>query len=136
MNWHIFYTQGLLRNFGGAIKMELMWVKCQGDVWCTLNSVNLDHEHFRNKQGVYIIWHGGQTPKVVYVGQGNIKERIAKHRKDQRIQQYQHLNLYVTWATVGEASLDGVEGYLADVWRPLVGENHPTGHINVNSPWG
>lgn len=116
--------------------MQLMWVKCQSDVWCALNLVNLNHEHFYNKRGVYIIWHGGPDPRVVYVGQGNIKERIEAHRIDPEIQQYANLNLYVTWATVSEEGLDGVEGYLADVWKPLVGKNHPTSNfVNVNSPW-
>ncbi len=62
--------------------MQLNWTKCQGDVWCKLNSVNLGHEHFNNRHGVYMIWHGGSSPAVVYVGQGNIKDRIIEHRKD------------------------------------------------------
>ena len=116
--------------------MQLNWTRCQGDVWCKLNSVNLDHEHFNNRNGVYIIWHGGSTPAVVYVGQGNIKERITVHRKDQSIQHYEHLGLYVTWATVSKEHRDGVESYLADTWEPRVGIRHPHARpIGVNSPW-
>ena len=74
--------------------------KCQSDVWCKLNSVDLNHEHFNNKNGVYIIWHEGPRHAVVYVGQGNIKERLASHRRDHEIQEYASLGLYVTWATV------------------------------------
>ena len=77
--------------------MFLNWMKCQVDVWCKLNHVNLDHEHFNGKNGVYIIWHGGTDPKVVYVGQGNIRDRLKNHRSDRRIQQYKDLDLYVTW---------------------------------------
>ena len=116
--------------------MQLIWVKCQSDVWCKLNYVDLDHDHFHNKRGVYVIWYGGSEPKVVYVGQGNIKERIAAHRNNEKIQKYEHLSLYVTWATVSEKDLDGVEGYLADIWRPIVGVDHPTSErIVVNLPW-
>ena len=62
--------------------MQLNWTMCQGNVWCKLNSVNLEHEHFKNMQGVYVIWHGGTNPAVVDIGQGNIKDRIAEHRKE------------------------------------------------------
>lgn len=116
--------------------MFLNWMKCQGDVWCKLNHVNLDHEHFNGKNGVYIIWHGGTDPKVVYVGQGNIRDRLKNHRSDRRIQQYKDLDLYVTWATVSAQERAGVEAYLADYWNPKEGEQHPDArYINVNSPW-
>lgn len=117
--------------------MQLNWMKCQGDVWCKLNSVNLDHVHFNDLHGVYIIWHGGTAPAVVYVGQGNIKERIDEHRRNKEIQQFEYLGLYVTWATVPKEYYDGVESYLADTWSPKVGVNHPQiiRRIKVNSPW-
>lgn len=117
--------------------MQLNWMKCQGDVWCKLNFVNLDHEHFNNRSGVYVIWHGGTDPAVVYVGQGDIKERLTVHRIDQKIQQYKHLDLYVTWATVSEGDRCGIEAYLIDTWSPPENTNHPqTVHrIEVNSPW-
>ena len=115
--------------------MQLSWTKCQGGVWCKLNFVNLSHDHFNNKRGVYIIWHGGESPKVVYVGQGDIKDRLLEHRSDDRIQRYEHLDLYVTWATVPENSLDGVEKCLADKWQPIVGIHPQVPPISVNSPW-
>ena len=116
--------------------MQLNWTRCKGDVWCKLNSVNLDHKHFNNRQGVYIIWHGGVNPEVVYVSQGNIRQQLTKHRGDREIQQYESLGLYVTWATVIEEHRNGVEAYLADKWLPKVGTNHPqAARIEVNSPW-
>ena len=117
--------------------MQLKWIKCQGNVWCKLNAVNLKHEHFDNMHGVYIIWHGGTDPKVVYVGQGNIKERLSEHRRDQRIQQHDYLDLYVTWAAVLKEHRDGVELYLANNWNPIVSVHHPQTSlpIEVNSPW-
>lgn len=117
-------------------QLQLNWVKCQGDVWCKLKTVNLEHSHFDLKNGVYIIWHGGPNPRVVYVGKGNIKERLTQHRNDSRILRYSHFDLYVTWASVIQSSRDGVEAYLASRWNPLVGSQHPTAtHISVNSPW-
>lgn len=121
-------------------QIGLNWKKCYGDVWCRLNTVNLDHEYFtKDISGVYIIWHGGRPsikPRVVYVGQGNIKERIMEHRQTPEIQAYEHLGLYVTWARVSEKYLDSVEAYLADKWDPIVGESYPEAlPIEVNSPW-
>lgn len=116
--------------------LHLNWIKCAGDVWCKLNSVNLKHSHFNYMQGVYMIWHGGHNPAVVYIGQGNIKDRLAEHRLDKRIRAYSNQELYVTWANVAEVHRNGVEAYLADYWKPKVGSSHPTAyHITVNSPW-
>ena len=117
--------------------LHLEWVKCRGGVWCKLNTVNLSHEHFENMNGVYIIWHGGIHPKVVYVSQGNIRQRLQAHRNNQEIQQYDYLDLFVTWASVNDAQRNGVEAYLADTWTPKVGSTpYPrTMRIRVNSPW-
>ena len=116
--------------------MKLNWTRCQGDVWCKLNNVNLGGEYFNGKSGIYIIWHGGPDPRVVYIGQGDIRDRLEKHRSNPKIQNYASLDLYVTWATVSKQDRDGVEAYLADYWHPKVGEHHPDVRpINVNFPW-
>ena len=118
------------------MRTHLDWIKCKGDVWCKLNTVNLDHEHFDNARGVYIIWHGGSQPHVVYVGQGNIRQRLRAHRADSRIQQYAGSDLYVTWAWVSEEYMNGIEDHLISKWRPKVNEKLPgTGGVMVNSPW-
>ena len=117
--------------------MQLSWTKCQGGVWCKLNFVNLDHEHFNNRRGVYVIWHGGTEPQVVHIDRGNIKEGIDRNRSDPEIQQYDSLDLYVTWAAVAEAHLNGVVAYLVQTWPPKVRRNHPSDEpIPVNAPWG
>ncbi len=116
--------------------MNLDWIKCQGDVWCKLNTVNMDHSHFDSMHGVYIIWHGGEGAATVRVGQGYIKERLAEHRNDPKIQTYLHLGLYVTWASVSSDSRDGVEANLAQRLHPKVGERYPNViPIPVNLPW-
>ena len=92
-----------------------------------------------NDEGVYIIWYG--TPRhgrVVYVGQGNITERLSEHRSNPEITRHdnQHNRLFVFWAFVEEDYRDGVERYLADRFAPLVGKMHPTDDaIRVNTPW-
>ena len=117
--------------------MPLSWIKCQGDVWCKLNSVNLQHEHFNNRGGIYVIWHAGDNPATVYVGQTeNLRSRFRDHRNDERIQSYYSLSLYVTWASVAPQFLDGVERYLGERLRPKVETNLPNVQpIEVQLPW-
>ncbi len=116
--------------------MVLFWNKCQGGVWCKLNTVNLEHNHFQGMEGVYMIWHGGMAAKVVYVGQGIIRDRLREHRSDNSIQEFGGLDLYATWASVLPQYRDGVERFLANTWGPIVGTAHPDADpIEVNSPW-
>ena len=117
--------------------MPLSWIKCQGDVWCKLNLVSLQHEHFNNRGGIYVIWHGGENPATVYVGQtGNLRDRLRAHRNDEQIQRYDRFGLYVTWASVVPGSLDGVERYLGERLRPKVATNFPNVQpIEVQLPW-
>ena len=78
--------------------INLQWIKCTGDVWCGLMSLNL--ESIGDVSGVYAIWHGGQNPTWVRIGSGNIKERLSAHRNDPKIIAYSSHGLLVTWATV------------------------------------
>ena len=116
--------------------MHLNWTKCLGEFWCKLNCVNLEHAHFNYCRGVYIIWHGGRDPGVVYVGQGDIKARIQDDRNNPAIQRFEPHGLYVTWAEMPESSRDRVESFLAKKWTPKVGTDYPSvDPIEVNSPW-
>jgi hypothetical protein len=114
----------------------LNWIKCQGEAWCRLDTVNLSHEHFNNMEGVYVIWHAGPTPRSLYVGQGVIRDRLSAHRTDSRIQHYAQLGLFATWASLLSGQRNGAEAYLAQRLGPLVGELHPNVPlIEVNLPW-
>lgn len=116
--------------------MNLTWNKCQGDDWCLLNSVDLSNSHFDNMDGIYIIWHGGNDPKTVRVGQGVIRDRLMAHCNDLKVQAYSSYTLFVTWAKVANEFKDGVETYLANTLNPLVGEYFPdVTPIQVNLPW-
>jgi hypothetical protein len=107
---------------------NLSWVKCTGDVWCGFHTVDLSNV---KTTGVYLIWQGGGS--YVRVGQGDIAARLTAHRNDPAITKYQ--KLYVTWAAVPSAQLDGVERYLYEQCSPLVGERTPTAPvIAVNLP--
>ena len=122
-------------------KISLNWNKCEGNVWCSLFSLNLAHPHFHGLEGVYIIWHGGPNPRTVYVGQGNVRERLTAHRSDPQVLQYSVHGLFATWAAVRANSRSGIERYLADTLDPLVGVSHPrvtpipVAPIAVTFPW-
>jgi hypothetical protein len=114
--------------------LNLSWVShdTQGR-YLRLRDVNLGPV---TDEGVYMIWHGGTAPRVVRVGQGIIADRLAVHRLDPDVQYYSGFVLFVTWAVVSAGQRDGVERYLADRWKPLVGDAWPAvAPIEVNSPW-
>jgi len=116
--------------------LQLNWNKCQENVWCNLLNLNLSHEHFNNLEGIYIIWHGGQNPATVRIGQGNIRDRLTAHKNDKEILAYANLTLYVTWSEVSSTNRSGVETYLANKLNPKVGERFPNEKaIEVNLPW-
>ena len=118
-----------------ATMLQLKWMKCGSDNhWCSLEHLNLETA---KADGVYIIWHEGNPGRVVKVGQGDVCDRLCKHRHDARIQAYaKQGTLRVTWAAVPAAQKDGVERYLADQWHPLVGDAYPAVQpIQVNSPF-
>ena len=113
--------------------LNLTWIKCEGDVWCSLTKLNLN----MNTEGVYMIWHTGNPSRVVRLGQGDVADRLLAHRSDPKIMAYtKEGELLVTWAAVPAAQRDGVERYLANQWRPQFGDAFPNAvPIAVNAPW-
>lgn len=108
--------------------MNISWVKCQPDNWCPFHTVDLSNVRVT---GVYAIWQGGGP--YVRVGQGDIAARLIAHRNDPAITKYN--NLRVTWAAVPSWQIDGVERYLYDACRPVVGDRAPAvPAIAVNLP--
>lgn len=96
----------------------------------------------RNMQGVYIIWHeayGGIIRKAVYVGQGNIGQRLSEHRNDWNILRHwiNQRVLYVAYAfESSENRRLGVENYLHDNLKPLESnESSDQQPIPVRLPW-
>lgn len=115
--------------------IQAWWTKSTKGEWLSLERVDLSNVF---AYGVYAIWHTGNPPRVVKIGQGNIADRLTAHRSDPSILAYKGRgDLYVTWAAVEAHQRDGVERYLADTWSPLVGDRYPAvSPIVVNSPWG
>ena len=116
--------------------MTVEWVKCKPDRWCNLLDLNLESVD-EDAAGVYVIWSTGNNNQVVYVGQGNIRQRLAAHSIDDDILDYMQTDgkLLVTWAELHDDDRDGVERYLADRFSPVVGDRHPDADpISVNLP--
>lgn len=115
-------------------KINLTWQKC-GDDKHFCNLLTLDLESIPRGNGVYLIWHGGTESKYVRVGQGDIRDRLSKHRNDNDILKYKDKHLYVIWAYVASNQLDGIEAYLGRMCSPLLGDRFPDAdEIEVNLP--
>ena len=106
-----------------TLPVQVNWRRCIGDDWCPLENLNLSSV---NEVGVYIIWHGGTRVRYVYVGQGVVADRLSEHKLNPDILQYRASGtLFVTWAAVSPRLRDGIERYLADFLRPMVGSQYP-----------
>ena len=119
--------------------LKLDWQFCEGYMWCPLYRLDLDKIELVS--GVYIIWYFNSNnqnrPITIYVGQGNIADRLNSHREDPDIRYLKSsgLDLCVSWCAVHERNRDGVENYLGEVLSPLVGERYPNvSPIEVNLP--
>ena len=116
--------------------LTVTWIKSRAGTWLAFETFNIGT--CDTDPGVYVIWHDGQPPWTVRVGQGDVPDRLGKHRRDPRVLAYRSYGagLFVTWASVPARYLDGVERYLADQLRPLIGDAFPdVAPIPVNLPW-
>ena len=115
------------------MRLELNWWKCVGSQWCSLDEVNLSSITIG---GVYLIWYAGSPGRWVYVGQGQIRERLEEHRQSPAIGKYrQYGSLFASWAMVDPEQRDGVERFLAEACSPLEGKIWPeVPPIEVNLP--
>lgn len=113
---------------GGSF-VTLIWAK-RGLEWHRLHSV-LPIPTLQ--RGVYLIWDPNDNGAVVRLGQGYIADRLNTHRNDREIRRRRVL--LVTWAEAPIVYLDGIERYLADVYRPAQGAKFPNAMpIPVNLP--
>lgn len=117
--------------------MTLNWIRPNSGGWFQLLSLDFSHQHFSGLEGVYLIWHAGQGPNVVRVGQGIIGDRLGKHSSDNNILAYARKGtLYATWAEVrNQGDRDRVERFLANSLNPFVGDAFPNAMpLAVNLP--
>jgi|LSQX01.1.fsa_nt_gb hypothetical protein len=122
-------------------KINVNWLRCKNKQWCRLLNLKLNSIKPDKLFGVYIIWQYRpfiKEKRAIKVGQGNIVERLSKHRNNEKIIKYAKSPniLYVTWAKVSKFKVDGVETYLGHKLKPIIGERYPDcEEIEVNLPW-
>jgi hypothetical protein len=126
----------------GRQNLVVSWVKRVRDDaverearWCNLFDLPLDHPHFEQLEGVYVVWHHGVDP-VLRVGQGGIRAGLRSLLNDERVRaEHESADLWVTWAEVPVAQRGGVAGYLTRMLQPRVGtESGASPDIEVNLP--
>jgi len=114
------------------------WEKCTRGTWCNLSELDLDHEHFDDMEGVYVIWQGVDNPLALRVGQGLIRECLARERNDKEVLAYQQDAIYVTWGKVDRKFCGGIVRYIADILQPELESSSPDVEplkVNIPSPW-
>lgn len=116
-----------------SVALQLKWIRCSTGKWCGFDQLDLDSV---DTVGVYVIWHEAETGRWVYVGQGDVADRLSAHRRNPAITRFRdHGRLYVSWAEVDPRRMDGVERFLAEKLNPIAGEAWPdVPPIVVNVP--
>ncbi|MCX5797519.1 MAG: GspE/PulE family protein [Elusimicrobia bacterium] len=116
-------------------RLRLDWGTAKDGSWCDLFALETNGPHLKGVEGVYVLWHGGNVPGMVRVGQGEIKERIGFLRQDAAVLKFKEQGLFFTWAKVERQRRDGVERFLSERLQPKLQAPASDGpRIAVNLP--
>ncbi len=117
-------------------KYNLDWQKCPLGKWHNLLELPLGDNFLIGLEGIFVVWHGGQQPAVICVGQGNIKEELSGLQKNPEILQHKEKGIFVSWAEVCFAYREGARRYLMNLWQPEFKDvSFGFLPIKVNLPW-
>ena len=114
------------------------WEKCSRGAWCNFSELDLDHEHFADMEGVYVIWQGEENPIALRVGHGFIRECLAREKSDKDLLAYLQDEIYVTWAKIDRKFCSGIVRYIANILRPELDSSSPDFEpikVNIPAPW-
>ena len=117
------------------ISMLLSWKKSASDYnWHILSRLNLGNF---NDKGIYVIKTGLAFEYTVYVGQGDVSQRLSAHLREFSVTKHASVtgNLWVAWTPVRAYFRNGIERYLHDQLNPRESScwtNDPS--IQVNLP--
>ncbi|MBI5240407.1 MAG: type II/IV secretion system protein [Elusimicrobia bacterium] len=118
-----------------AESLRLSWWTAKDGSWCDLFSLDPEHPDFKELEGVFVLWHGGDAPGMVCVGQGEIRERLRFLLHAPAVLKFKEFGLFLTWAPVDRRKRDGVERFLMDRLQPKVKAPAPSAApITVNLP--
>jgi CheY-like chemotaxis protein len=120
-----------------SIDAFVQWEKCKRGTWCILAELDLDHGHFDDMEGVYVIWQGEENPVALRAGQGLIRKSLARERNDKDLLAHtENRELYVTWAEVNPRFRDGVLRYISEALKLELEDSNPDVRpVRVNLPW-
>jgi CheY-like chemotaxis protein len=120
-----------------SIDAFVQWEKCKRGTWCILAELDLDHRHFNDMEGVYVIWQGEENPVALRAGQGLIRNSLARERNDKDLLAHtENRELYVTWAEVNPRFRDGVLRYISEALKlELEGSYPDVRPVRINLPW-
>ena len=109
--------------------MTLDWMIGTNDHWCSFKTIDFDSDCFGNDlRGVFIVWYAPaetEEGRVVQVGHGVLKIKLAALREEPLLARYYKRDLLVTWAEVDRQHQASVEEYLIAVLSPIFNERHP-----------
>ena len=110
-------------------KMRVKWVRYKKKGWCQLNTLNLENV---TSFGIYIIWK--PQSNVIRIGQGDVASELHSQRNNPKISKFGN-NLLVTWATIPQKYLDGVERFLYEQFSPVNADRIANSRlVQVNLP--
>ena len=108
-------------------------LECPWSKWFELNTTNWK-DWTGSKKGVYRIDTGSPNSITVYVGEGDIGERLNDHLDDVRIQAYKEHNLYAKYAFISNNfNRKGAEAYLQRTLQPVVGNRSDHEEVEILS---
>src|SRR5262245_27378430 len=110
--------------FDRSVFVQIDWAKEAPDRWFHLDFVDVTTVR---GYGVFVIWMAGAQRRpstTIMVGHGEVASSLLKARHDFAIAKHGP-NLLVTWATVDVLYVAGVEAYLVQQLRPLIGTRLP-----------
>lgn len=105
--------------------LQVRWVRGTDGNFLDLLRLNLQSSYFlRHQYGVFIVWSAGVTQApVITVGQGDIRDRLAALKKHPVVSRFAESGqLKVSWIIINEKYFDGVEAFLYDYYKPIMGE--------------
>ena len=116
--------------------LEVKWERTDQCYWHELMKINFSNPLYKRLHGVFIVWHGGSNPRVLFIGHGKIAKELEKVSFKREIKEFVQLGLYVTWAQFKPEHMKGVHRFLNDKLRPMLSmckiEDH---QIYVNLPF-
>ena len=56
--------------------VEVKWERTDQCYWHELMKLDFSYPEFKRLHGIFIIWHGGPNPKVLFIGQGDIPTKL------------------------------------------------------------